>query len=79
MLTINTILKEIKEIPIEKLDDVFQFIHSLKDNNLNTKTKQNKILSFAGIFENMNKEDYKDFSKFIKKNRKDIFKRNINL
>lgn len=28
MLTINAILKEIKEIPVDKLEEVYAFVHS---------------------------------------------------
>lgn len=76
MTTLNTILKEIKDVPVERLEEVYQFVHSLnrKHSVLDT-MRRKKILSFAGAFSDMSKDDYEDFLNQTKKTRDSIFDR----
>ena len=79
MFTINTILKEINDLPASRLDEVYEFVHSL---NTNTKQKENsrkKILSFAGAFSDMPQKEYADFKKYTKAAREKLFDRNIEI
>lgn len=79
MLTINTILKEINDIPLNRLDEVYEFVHSLKINTQNTEEKRKKILAFGGSFNDMSKDDYKDFIEETIKTRANTFNRNVDL
>ena len=79
MPTINTILKELKNVPVDKLEDLYSIIHSLRTNIKKTDTSNQKILSFAGSFGDMSKSDYGDFVKHTKQTREKLFDRNINL
>lgn len=79
MLTYNNILKEIKEIPVDRLEEVYEFIHSINPNTDKTETRRKKILSYGGAFSDMSKKDYSDFLKHTKKTRKQLFDRNIDL
>ncbi len=79
MLTLDTIFKEIKNVPVNRLEDLYSFINSLKTNSKTTKENRNKILSFAGSFNNMNQEDYDDFIEESRKTRNELFDRNIDL
>ena len=79
MFTINTILKEINDLPADRLDEVYEFVHSL---NTHTKQKENlrkKILSFSGAFNDMPQKEYAEFIKQTKKVRTKLFDREINL
>ena len=82
MLTLNTILKEIKDIPANRLEELYQLVHSLtpakKQKRVDGKLK-NKILSFGGAFSDMSSKDYSDFLNQTKKTRTTLFDRNIDL
>ncbi|MBS1736050.1 MAG: hypothetical protein JSS98_05515 [Bacteroidetes bacterium] len=79
MPTINAILKELKNVPVDKLEDLYSIIHSLRTNIKNTNTKSLEILSYAGSFGDMSKSDYGNFVKHTKQVRNELFDRNINL
>ncbi len=50
MLTLNNILKEIKDVPVNRLEELYQLIHSLTPKTKHTDTLRKKILSFGGAF-----------------------------
>ncbi len=79
MPTINAILKELKNVPVDKLEDLYSIIHSMRTNIKKTDAKNQEILSFAGSFADMSKSDYSDFVKHAKQTREELFDRNINL
>ena len=79
MLTLNTILKEMKDIPVNRLEELYQLVHSMSSS---TKPKENlrkKILSFGGAFSDMSNEDYEDFLNHTKQTRVKLFDRSIDL
>ena len=79
MLTINNILKEIKDVPVNRLEDVYQFVHSLTPKSRQSQNQRKKILSFGGAFSDMSKKDYSDFVNQTKKIRTQLFDRNTDL
>ena len=79
MLTINAILKEIKDVPVNRLEELYQFIRSLTPTKKRTEEVRNKILSFGGAFSDMTNKDYTDFKSQTQMTRKNLFKRNIDL
>ena len=79
MLTINAILKEIKDVPANRLEELYQFVHSLTPKNKPTENVRKKILSFGGAFSDMSNEDYSDFLSQTKKTRIELFERKIDL
>jgi len=79
MLTINTILKELKDVPVDRLEELYQFVHSLTPKTKPTESLRKKIISFGGAFGDMNKKDYSDFLKQTKKVRAKLFDRNFDL
>jgi len=79
MLTLNTILKEIKEVPVNRLEELYQFVHSLTPKAKQSENVRKKILSFGGAFSDMSNEDYADFLSQTKKNRTELFERKIEL
>lgn len=43
MLTFDTILKELKNVPVNRLEEVYSFIHSLKASPKNTDSYRKKF------------------------------------
>ncbi len=79
MLTLNSILREIKDVPVNRLEEIYQFIHSLTPHNKKTDTFRKRILSFGGSFKEMSDTDYSDFVSQTKKTRTELFERQVNL
>jgi hypothetical protein len=79
MLLLNAILKEMKDIPAERMEELYQYVHSLSSNTKQTEKVRKKILSFSGAFSDMSEEDYIDFLLQTKKVRTNLFDRNIEL
>ena len=79
MLTINTILKELKDVPVNRLEELYQFVHSLTPKTRQTETLRKKIISFGGAFSDMSNKDYSDFLNQTKKTRRNLFDRDIDL
>jgi hypothetical protein len=78
-MTINTIIKEMKGIPADRLEEVYQFVHTLAPKYTTSASKRKKILSFSGAFRDMKKSEYNDFVKTIKKTREELFTRHIDV
>ena len=82
MLTINNILKEMKDVPANRLEELYQFVHSLtpsiKQVKGNEKTRK-KILSYGGAFSDMSSKDYSEFVNQTKKVRSKLFDRSSEL
>ena len=79
MLTLNTILKEIKEVPTDRLEELYQFVHSLTLKSKKNEKIRKKILSFGGSFNDMSEDDYSDFLNQTKKTRTNFFDRYIDI
>lgn len=79
MPTLNAILKEMKDIPVNRLEELYQFVHSLTPKTKQTEIVRKKILSFGGAFSDMNSKEYASFVNHTKKTRNQLFDRNIDL
>jgi len=79
MLTFNAILKEMKDVPVNRLEELYQFVHSLTPTTKQTETLRKKILSFGGAFSDMSSKNYSDYLNQTKKSRAKLFDRNIDL
>ena len=79
MPTLNAILKEMKDVPVSRLEELYQFVHSLTPKTKPTDTLRKKILSYGGAFSDMSSKDYADFLSQTKKTRAKLFDRNIGL
>jgi len=79
MLTLNTIIREMKDVPIDRLNELYQFVHSLSSKTKQTENLRKKILSYGGAFSDMSNIDYSDFIEETKKSRSNLFDRNIQL
>ena len=79
MLTFNAILKEMKDVPVNRLEELYQFVHSLTPKTKQTENLHKKILSFGGAFSDMSSKDYSDYLNDTKKSRAKLFDRNFDL
>ena len=76
MLTLNTILKEMKDVPVSRLEELYQFVHALTPNPKQKESLRKKILCYGGAFSDMTRKDYSDFLSQTKKTRTRLFDRN---
>ena len=79
MLTLDNILREIKDVPVNRLEELYQLIHSLTPNTKQTEAIRKKILSFGGSFSDLSNEDYSEYLYQTKKTRANLFDRKIDL
>jgi len=79
MLTLKTIMEEMKDVPVDRLEELYQFVHSLTPSTKQTGALRKKILSFGGAFSDMSDKDYSDFLNNTKQSRAKLFDRNIDL
>lgn len=76
MVTFNSIIKELNGLPVDKLEDVYEYIHSIKEQEKKVKDKnKKKIMSFAGAFSGMSDNDFTDLKAEIKRARSEMFTR----
>ena len=79
MHTLNNILKEIKDVPVNRLEELYQLIRSLTPKTKPTDALRKKILSFGGAFSDLSKKDYNGYLNQTKKARTQLFDRPIEL
>lgn len=80
MVTMNNILKEIKDVPVNRYEELYQLVRSLTNKNKSVdEDLRKKILSFGGAFSDMSDKDYAEYVDRTKQTRKNNFDRNINL
>ena len=44
MLTLKNILKELKDVPVNRLEELYQFVHSLTSTTKQTENMRKKII-----------------------------------
>jgi hypothetical protein len=79
MSTLNTIMREMKDVPVNRLEELYQFIHSMTPQAKHSDGLKKRILSFGGAFSDMSSTDYADFLSQTKKSRTDLFDRKLDL
>jgi hypothetical protein len=79
MFTMNNLLREINDLPADRLEEVYQFVHSIKKEKKGIKSNRTKVLSFAGMFGDMTRAEYSEFKKGIKETRQNSFNRNVDI
>ena len=79
MLTLNSIMKEMRDIPTNRLEDLYSFVHSLNPKTKKSDNLRRMILTFAGSFNDMSRKDYSDFVKSTKRTRAKLIDRHIDL
>jgi hypothetical protein len=79
MLILENIIKEIKSVPEERLEEIYEFIHSLNQKPVDKKSNRDKVIAFGGAFKDMSEADYLDYLTHTEQARKNLFNRNIDL
>lgn len=79
MLTFNAILKELKDEPVNRLEGLYQLVHSMTPKTKQNQALRKKILSYGGAFSDMSSKDYSDYLIQTKKTRTKLFDRNIDI
>jgi len=69
------VIKEIELIPLEKLNEVYDFVRFLRMGLEKTKVNKEKILSFAGCWKDMPDEVFDNFIEEIGQRRREAFLR----
>lgn len=75
----NKILTELKDVPPERLEEVYNVVHSLSTTSKKQPSSAEKILSFAGSFSDIPEDDYNDFVSETIKTRAELFERDIEI
>lgn len=78
-MSIDTILKELEEVPQDRLDDLYAVIQSFRINSQKKERNVRKILSFSGAFAEWSNNDFEDFQLHTKEARKELFSRDVTL
>ncbi len=78
-MTIHKIMKEMRDVPANKLEELYQVVRAF-----NTKAKRNaarrkKIMSFAGAFKDMSEKEFQAFQTDTKRVRSGMFNRKFDL
>lgn len=67
-------IEEIRKLPEWRLEEVYQYIQTLKSESNKESTRQN-IMSFAGLFSDMSDDEYEDFKNNLEHTRRNLFTR----
>ena len=73
MVTYDNIIKEINELPVARLEEVYHYVHSINVNTNPDKRQKEYILSFAGLFNDMTDEDISDYDQYVQNTRTRFF------
>lgn len=79
MPTVNNIIKEMKDVPVNRLEELYQLVHSLTPKTKPTASTRKKILSFGGAFSDMSDKDYAEYIGETEKTRALLFDRKTDL
>ena len=79
MSTLNTIIKEMKDVPVNRLEELYQFIHAMTPRTKHSDSLRKKILSFGGAFSDMSSSDYAEFLNQTKKTRTELANRKFDI
>ena len=79
MINLNTIANDLKNVPADRLEDLYSFVKFLSVNKPKSKIDRNKILSFSGSFADMSEEDFQQFLNEAKNVRANLFDREVEL
>lgn len=79
MSTLGAIRKEMKEVPVNRHDELYQFIHAMTSSAKHSEKLQKRIISFGGAFSDMSEKDYTEFLDRTKSTRADLFVRKFDI
>ncbi|CAN5269257.1 hypothetical protein BH20BAC1_BH20BAC1_03530 [soil metagenome] len=79
MTSLNNMLHELKNVPADRLEDLYSIVRSFRANAQKAKKTPKRILKYAGSFSDMADKDYSDFRQETISIRKGLFKRDFHL
>ena len=79
MFSFHDILNELKGVPANRFDELYQLVHAMSTANEPTESVRKKILAYGGTFSELSDKDYKDYLAHTKKTRKSLFDRDIEI
>ncbi len=77
MDTKEKILQALKNVPTNRLEDLYAIVHSFSENAKKTSEPNAEILSYAVMQKDWSEADFKDFLNHTKEVREDLFNRDI--
>jgi len=75
MVTYDSIIREINELPVSRLEEVYEFVHSLNLSRKTEKSSKDYILSFAGLLSDLKEDDIIDYEQYMQQTRDRFFDR----
>ena len=75
MVTYDNIIRAINELPVSRLEEVYEYVHSLNESSKTGNNRKAYILSFAGLLSDMSEGDISDYDKCIQQSRERFFDR----
>ena len=68
-----------KDVPVNRLEELYQLVHSMSLSTKHKESLRKKIISYGGSFNDMSNKDYSDFLEKTKNTRTKLFDRSIEL
>lgn len=75
VITYDVLFEELKKIPVDRLQELYTFMHALRSEAKSNPSKTNPALSFSGAFRELSEEDYEDFLAETKATREGLLDR----
>ncbi len=75
LISREKIFKEIKQVPDDKLAELYDFIHYFRIGLEVSQKKENPIINYAGCWKKMPQETFDDFTKEAVQRRQQAFSR----
>lgn len=79
MMTLDKLLKELKNVPAERLEDLYAVILSMQTGTKKANNKKEEILSYAGSLKDMEEKDYLEFVEQTRQTRANLFDRDVDV
>nr|VFK16978.1 MAG: hypothetical protein BECKLPF1236B_GA0070989_11079 [Candidatus Kentron sp. LPFa] len=72
-MELSEVMKEIRLVPEDRLPEIYDFIHSFRQDSGTVWNDTAKIMGFAGCWRDLTEEEFKDFSQEIAARRAQVF------
>lgn len=80
MITINHIMREIKNVPANRLQELYEYLNSLTSaKKPAVENYKDRVLSFGGAFGEMPKKDFEEFVSHTQDTRRSLFDRKFDI
>lgn len=79
MLAMNIIFEELKDAPLNKLEELKDYVNSLIYKKKEKRVSKEEILSFSGIFSEFSEKEFQDFKRIVAEERTEMFERKFEI